>query len=727
MTAKKKDTPLAGDQQSDMDKIEAKVKKMLDPSEPDSTDDAPENDVKDERPGTAPELDKKDAEIKLPTEIKIVSDEEEHLVNVLNKPVEKPTEGSQVLANTEDSTETSVHNKAAEESPATDDQSSDPLEYKYDEEAEPLNQDNMQSDNRAENGEVQGSALEESITDEATEKAVDDIVASESDELLKAEDEKRAKISEPPKKATLLAKIKRLPSAWWHSRRAQKITLALIVLGLALGMTVPTSRYFMLNTAGIRSEASIQILDDSTQQPLKNVSVKLRGQSVMTDSEGIAKFSSLKLGRTELVVEKRAFAALRKTITLGWGSNPLGDVTLNPVGSQYTFRVIDFLSGQPLNKIEAVSGEASAFSDEKGLIKLTIDKTDDSPVEVSLAGEDLRAENLSIDANDMSEHVVEMVPARKHVFISKRSGKYDVYKIDIDGQNEEVVVGGSGHEKNDMVLVPHPENEFAALVSTRTGARNSQGFLLSTLLLIDLSDNSTVEVALSERVQVLGWIDNKLVYVRIVAGSSAANPNRHRLMTYDLETFDTQELASSNYFNDVLIAKNRVYYAPSSAYQTEPAALFSVKADSTDRKKVIDKEAWSLFRTGYDSLALSVGQDWYGLNIDSGQAMKLGGEPANLRDRPYVDSPDGKNSLWIDIRDGKGVLLLHGNASNQDTQVLVLSGLKTPIRWLNDSSVVYRVVTAQETADYALSINGGEPKKIRDVTDTAGVDDWYYY
>lgn len=727
MAAKKSNTPSSDDKrEEDINKVEERVKKMLDPSEPPEQQDSTAGE-----PSTAPEVSKVDDELELPREIKISGEDEKN-----DTQAEKVPKQIAVSEHASSENEDAVKNNETELTIA-DETSQSAVESEEAEQPEGLgesvDQQGLDVADEAANEDDTGEKVEDravAAADESddTDKAVDEIVAAESDELLKAEDEKRAKLSEPIKKPSILERIKHLPSAWWHSRRAKRITLILFLVVLFVVMTVPVSRYFMLNTVGVRSGASIQILDDSTQQPLKNVSVSMRGQTVQTNSDGEAKFTDLKLGQTELLIEKRAFAVLRKSVTLGWGSNPLGNASLTPVGSQYSFRVIDFLSGRPLGKVEAVSADASAFSDDNGLIKLTVDKTDDLPVNVSLTGAGLRTEKFSIDANDTSVREVIMVPGRKHVFISKRSGKFDVYKIDVDAKNEEIVVPGSGHERSDMMLAPHPEKEFAALVSTRTGARNGHGYLLSTLLLIDLSDNSTVEVALSERVQILGWIDNKLIYVRIAAGSSATNPSRHRLMTYDLESFESNELASSNYFNDILIAKKRVFYAPSSAYETKPTALFSVKADGTDKRKITDKEVWSLFRTAYNTLTMAiVGQEWHELNLDNGHITKLGGEPANLRNRIYTESPDGKKSLWIDERDGKSALLVHDNESNQDSEVLFLSGMKAPLRWLDNNNLIYRLATSQETADYALSINGKEPKKIRDVTDTPGIDSWYYH
>jgi hypothetical protein len=749
MTAKKPDadTP-PSEEEADMKKIEEKIKRMLDPS----VSDAPEKpaDDKENEPSTAPEFKEPTEGIALPTEIKIMSADEKVETPETNKSKSIPIK----IDASDSETDNVVVREESKEAEVTKTDESEPDAEAPDLTAiDPLDEaqetavvgagdaetdDASGTEEAAETSETEAeSKLDEEenedaepipspVIDHETDKAVDDIIASDSDELLEAEDEKRQTITKQPK-VSLLTRVKRLPAIWWHNRLARRATLAFLFVGLLITLTVPPSRYFLLNTFGVRSGASIKILDDSTQQPLRNVRVSLRGQSELTDNEGVARFNKLKLGRTELVVERRAFAPVKRNVTLGWGSNPLGDASLTPVGIQYSFIVTDFLSSKPLSKVEAVSDEASAYSDEKGQLRLTVDKTDDSPFEIKLVKEGLRTELFTIDPNDTSERAVQMAPGRKHVFISKRSGKFDVYKIDADGKNEEVIVAGSGHERSDMVLVPHPQKEFVALVSTRTGARNGQGFLMSTLLLIDLSDNSTVEVALSERIQVLGWLGDKLMYVRIVAGSSAANPSRHRLMTYDLESFESQELASSNYFNDLLIAHNRVYYAPSSAYQSEAVALWAVKGDGKERQKIKDEETWSLFRTGYQILTLAIGQDWFEYNLGSGQVTELGGEPANLRDRAYTDSPDGKKSVWLDVRDGKGVLLAYDIEANKDTQVLELSGIKTPVRWLNNTSLVYRVSTAQETADFALSLDGGEPKKIRDVTDTAGVDSWYYY
>ncbi len=563
--------------------------------------------------------------------------------------------------------------------------------------------------------------------DKAVDEAVDDIIARESDALLEAEDEKLAAAFDSHKPSFR----ERLIGFLWHNK-AVRITLLLLLIGGAVAAAiVPTSRYFVLNSFGVRSSASLTSIDDSTQQPLKNVMVLLAGQSTQTDKQGKVSLQKLKLGRQELVIEKRAFAPVKKSLTVGWGSNPLGDIKLTPVGTQYVFEATDYLSGKPVGKVESISGEASAVSDDKGLIRLTLDKEESAKLEelqVVIKAEGYREEKLTLDADTKEVQKLRLVAERKHAFITKRSGKYDVYTIDVDGKNEKLLLAGTGSEREDMVLVPHPTTDVVALVSTRDNKRNKDGFLLSNLTVIDIKSGDTKSVTTSERIQIIDWIGNRLVYVQIASGASTANPKRHRLMSYDQSTESSKELASSNYFNDVLVAGGKVFYAPSSAYSGGiNSSLFRIDADGSNRQVALGEEVWSLFRASYEQLILSLQQQWFEYKLGEGKAAKLSGEPANLTSRVYVDSPDHKRSLWVDTRDGKGVLLAYDIATKQDTILRSQSGLKNPVHWLNNTTIVFRIHNDQETADYAISLDGGEPVKIRDVTNTDGVDRWYYY
>ncbi len=551
--------------------------------------------------------------------------------------------------------------------------------------------------------------------------AVDDIVEKESDQVLAAEDAEVAKAFDG-KKETWKEKLKRLYQQWWDNKRLRYATFAGLGVFVLLTGLIPPSRYFVLNTVGVRSRASIVVMDDSTDRPLKNVQVTLGKQTAKTDSKGTASFKGVRLGRQNLSVEKRAFAASKKPVTIGWGSNPLGKVQVTPVGAQYTFYATDWLSGKPVEKAEASSGDFDAAADKEGKIVLTIDASDAEDMDVTISAADYRSETVKLDLSNKAQVATRLVAKRKEVFVSKRSGKYDLYKIDVDGKNEELVLAGSGNENESISLLPHPTSEVTALVSIRGTTRNKDGYPLSTLTVIDLSDNSTESVVQAEDIRLLGWSGDRLVFTQIAAGASAPNAKRQRLVSYDVKSNEKKELASSNSFNDFVLIGDTIYYAPGNPYNTSVSnSVYSQKVDGSGKTAVLDKEAWAIFRTGYSELTMSSDQAWYTLKVGTSKATRRTSAPTDYQDRYFVNSPDGKTSLWMEERDGKNTLLLHDIQGDSDKVLKSQAGLQSPLRWLNSTTLIYRIQTPGESADYVMSINGGEAKKIRDVTRTTDV------
>ena len=565
--------------------------------------------------------------------------------------------------------------------------------------------------------------------DTELEQIVEDIERHDSDELLEHEDAELTAAFKPGARPSLRQRLKGAVTAWWHNKRARNLTFAGFGAFVLILLLVPLTRYFVLNSVGVRVKASVHVLDYQTQQPLKNVTVKLAGRQALTDGQGNASLASLKMGATQLIIERRGFATSERGVTLGLGSNPLGEFSIEATGATYRFVVKDWLSGKPIEKAEAFSGDASAFANEEGKIALVVSPEAIEGAKAVVRFEGYRSESFELDKLDKNERGVKLVPAKKHLFVSKRSGKYDVYKIDADGQNEMLLLAGTGTERDDIVLVPHPADEVAALVSTRDNLRNSDGFLLSALYLIDVQSGALTKLAQSERIQVIDWLGKRIVYVTVAEGASASNPRRHRLVSYDHQEKDKTDLASSNYFNDVLSAGGKIFYAPSNTYQQDQsgAKLFSVNANGGDKKTVLNGEAWNVFRTDYNRLAIATESEWYEYQLGSAAATKLLQRPASVVSKMFIDNHDRSYAVWLEERDGKGVLLLRNTKTGKDHPLETRSGLQTPAYWLSKNQVVFRVATNDETADYVINVDGGAPVKIRDVSKTSGIDSWYFY
>jgi hypothetical protein len=423
------------------------------------------------------------------------------------------------------------------------------------------------------------------------------------------------------------------------------------------------------------------------------------------------------LGKQTVSAHKVAFADWSKTVSIGPGTTNLPAVSLKAVGTQFTFTLTDYLSDKAVAGAEVTSGQASAQADKTGKAILTVQPSDKPTFTVTVSAKNYRSEKLQVSTTDKAPQKVALVPAGKEVFISKQSGKYDLYKADLDGKNRTVLLAGTGNETPSLGLSVSPDGDEAALVSTRDNQRDSDGYLLSTLTLVRVDTGATVTLEHAESVQLLGWSGTRLVYQETVAGASAANPNRQRLISFDYHTGKRLQLASANYFNGALLIGNKAYYTVSNTDPSASPSFSAIGVDATGKQTIASKEFWTMVRTDYATIALQTPAGWLQYTI-GGSGTKAGTAPGSYNSREYLTGPDGDISLWTDVRDGKGVLLAHDNASGKDTVVTSQAGLGNPVRWINDDTVVYRVATAQESADYAVSLQGGQPKKIVDVTNT---------
>lgn len=567
-----------------------------------------------------------------------------------------------------------------------------------------------------------GEAMEESskrdLTDEEIDKVVDDIVRTESDEAIAEADAKIEALKQKKEKLTFKHKVANYFRAWWENKPIRYGTFAAFGLLLVVIALLPTTRYTMLNIFGVRVGTSMTVIDSQTRLPLKNINVSLQDKTQATNEDGYVEFTDLKLGKSQLLISKIGYADNDREIVLGWGSNPIGNQELIATGEQFTFILSDWQSGEKITTAEANAGENSAKADDTGKIVLTVGQENISDVEVVISAENYRDEVLGSSQLSDDEIDIKLVPAKKHVFVSNRSGEFDLYKIDVDQKNEEILLGSTGKEREVPTVLTHPTRNLTAFVSSRDGDENSDGFILDGLFLIDVESGDTNRIARSEQLQLLGWSGDNLIFWQVVEGTSRANPERSKIISYNERTSERTELAAANYFNDIELIDDTVYYAVSSyAVPQSQAKLYSINIDGTGKQELINKQVWSIFRTVYNKLLFNTeDQKWYEKELDQ-EVQEVGQQPAP-QGYKYVDSPNGEKTAWVEVRDGKGVLLLSDTSEINEEQILTLPGVNEVLYWLNDTSLVFRLITNTETADYIVDITKKEPIKITDVTAT---------
>lgn len=552
-----------------------------------------------------------------------------------------------------------------------------------------------------------------------TTQAIAEITKEDDETLLDIETAPVDKSTEVPLKKR--GRIREFFRRWWGNPVARWCTIiGLVVIVIAAGLW-PASRYAVLNTVGVRASTTLKVIDAETRLPLKNVTVSASGVTVKTNGDGQATLRGVELGTQTIRIERAAFAPVSLERTLGWGSNPLEDVLLAATGLQLRFTALDYLSAKPVTAAQASVGDAVAVADDQGRIVLTAADPEADTITVELTAQGYKIEHvvMAVASSDAIREI-KLVPAQPLVYISKQSGKYDVFKTDIRAEKPELLLAGTGNERRDSLrLVASPDGSTAAFVSTRTTQRDADRYPMSTLTLIQSADGSNRAIDLAQQIEPIAWNGNTLVYYVVYASASSANSQRSKIIAYDTSSSTRKVLATADYFNGAQVIGGTLYYATTQTDPTLPSRFAKISISGNGKATLLEKPVWSMLRTSPTEMSLETIDGWYTYLIGDTAAHR-GTAVDYANRRAYTDTPDGKMTAWVDNRDGKGVIVLTDMSTGSERVVASASGLQSPLRWLGAGVLSYRVVTTDETADYAVSINGGEPRKVIDVTDVDG-------
>ncbi len=552
--------------------------------------------------------------------------------------------------------------------------------------------------------------LRDTTENKETDKAVDDIMHDDAEATLPGGDDKAIVM-----KQSFWERTKNFFAGWWSNPWKRYGTLGVLVALFAVIAFVAPVRAAVLNLVGVRSSVIVHVYDGASNLPLKNAVVSSDGKSVKTDENGQAKLKDLHLGKRDIKISKVAFATATEKLNLGMRVVDIGDVTLKPIGAQLTYMLTDYLSGKPVEDAALTSGESTAKSDKDGKAIITVqpDNIKDGTITISAAG--YRTDEVSPPSDLTATTHYKLVPAAHAIYVSKASGKYDVYKTYLDGKDRKILFAGTGLENQSITTLPSPSGRLVAVASTRDNKRNSDGYLLTALNIVDVASGQDTNIDYAEQISLLGWQGNTLVYSQTVAGASAANPSRQKIISYDTDSGKRYQLASANGFSGTQMVGNTLYYATSATDPKNPSNFARIKADSSGKQILLTANVWSVLRTGYDTMKLQTNSAWYDYKV-SDSKPSASTPSTTYASRFYADNPAGTKSVWVDVRDNNGVLIVHDIKTGKDTELTTQKNMQVAMYWLNDSTVVYRVAGSNEVADYAINVDGGKPMKIADVS-----------
>lgn len=523
-----------------------------------------------------------------------------------------------------------------------------------------------------------------------------------------------------------------------HSKKFWIITVLILLLGGLAAWFIEPSRYWLVNALGRRTTVTVTVVSPAEEQgqevaKLKNVKVNIDGRDFTTDDQGKIEVPDQKFGSINIIATKAGYAEVSHRIKLDYDPffHVLGgkqndtdarnvQLEMPAVGIEVSFVPIDYLSQKPITTGEFVAADMTLKPNDQGVVSFKAPANDANKVSVKSNFNGIYTDKtfeLELGGNEALP--ITFVPSGRHYFLSNRDGTLGIYGANLDGSEQQQVIPGTGREQADTLFAVNASGTFGVLASTRDGERDAQRQVLVRLYVVDLAKKQLTKVDEGRGMSFIGWQGDTLVY----RSTTVSTQPEQALRTLDTSTKKMTELTKAQFMGQGIVALDQVVMSVQEDinkngiidYETESTLRrFDIKSAAM---RELTKNPVSIMQTDFNKVAFSTSTNiWREYNLNTGDLKDISPPGATSRYYSNVVSPDGAKSLVIDKIDGKFTLLTRSASDGAEKQLYSHGGLGGPLRWLGNDVVVFRVVSSSETADYALSLNGGEPKKISDVT-----------
>lgn len=576
----------------------------------------------------------------------------------------------------------------------------------------------------------------------AKEKPADETKATEtkvSEDTSKPNDLLEAK----PRDRSNDSRFKR----FWHAYTSKKkfSIPATVVVALAIVLAVPMTRYQALGLF-IQKNFSVRVLDAESGKPVSEAEVALAGRTAQTDADGKATIQKVKPGNAELRVTKKYFKDFSQTtfISLTDGKNSK-EVKLQATGRQVSVTVKNKINGKVLDGVTISALDTEAKTDDKGQATIVLPANQKTvKATLSLKGYNDFTGQLEI-VEQSGKNEFSLTPSGKIYFLSKKSGRIDLVKTNLDGTDRKTVLAGTGREQDgDTVLLASRDWKYLALKSRREGE-------LAKLYLIESSNDkvSTMDEG-DANFGLVGWQGNYFIYTVNRNSVKLGDNKKESLKSFNAPTKQitilddtagetlTHEWTKVQRYQNLgwfALLDDRILYAKfwnhsygefvRSPVQGKQDFIMSIRADGQNKQTLEDFDAAS---SVYLNVVLyKPNEVYYSLNqllggykdrtiyyeFEEGQlkpAQDLS-EAMSKSYPTYLLSPSGKEVFWSEARDGKSTLFVGDNSADKEKEIAALSQFKQ-YGWYTDDLLL--VSKDSSELHIMAKSKGAKPLKISD-------------
>jgi len=582
-------------------------------------------------------------------------------------------------------------------------------------------------------------AEDDNINNPETDKAVDDIVAKESDMVLAVDDILAAKRNPVVSESTWKDKLQSvLHSKWtWLG-----LGLVLIIL---LGL--PLTRYKLLGTI-IKKSITLTVTDSQTGTPVSNATVELGGTKLKTDANGQAKLRA-GVGQQSVIVAKQYYKTDDSHYFVGFSNDKPLVVRLVATGRLVPIVVDNIISGQPVAGVVIHVLNTTAKTNLKGqtTIALPTRSLRDSAT-LSLNGFNTKTVNVEITSNLLPANSFTLTPSGSMYFLTNSNGTINVTKANLDGSNPQTVLAGTGHETAATTrLLASRDWQYLVLEANRSGNGPA-------LYLIDTANNQVTEFDSSATLfNLIGWYNHDFIYSLTSTTTSQSQSGSQILKAYDadhneLDLLDQNQAVgnATSYayqtFNNFFLAGSQVIYDTtwttvggySLSNQDDTIRAFDLDSQTKkDYQSFLATNTVSLTSVRYQPQAIyfaastTSGTSYYQYDNQTVQPAAINQTIFDQNNPTYVLSPSGSQTVWAKPSNGQDLFLVGDANANNPKQIAALNGY-SPYGWYGNNYILASQDNNQLYILPATGLSSGrQPLKISNYYEPATNAQAYEY
>jgi hypothetical protein len=490
--------------------------------------------------------------------------------------------------------------------------------------------------------------------------------------------------------------------AWYRKHLLIAIPLT-ILMALLIIVIIPFLRYAFFGLF-YEQNYSIAVVDSQTKGPVSGATVTAGSVSGQTDGSGKATLKT-KPGHHAVQITKKYYKDSQLNVTLPvLKQKSVPQTTLVATGRQVKITVVNTINKKPVSEASIKVADITAKTDSAGNTLLVLPPgVPEQHGILSANGYNDTDVTVKVSDTEVAQNNFKITSAGKIYFLSKRTGKIDVMKSNLDGTDQKVVLAGTGTESDtDTILLASRDWKYLALKSKRDNSPAKLYYIDTSVDKLNTLDEGNADF------QLVGWAGDTFVYQVNRNGMSqwqvglfaikSFNATNSKLTLLDQSSAagtDSNHYAHENYIqkyiidNTLVFEKNWTNNNGADLLNGKQAGIYSVNVDGSGPKTVkgfsYDQNASfinitsTLYKPKTVYYEVSNGDNYSYFKYETGNLTA----DNNLKDSfyaflnsgysTYLTSPSAKQTFWTEARDGKSSFLLGDPNAGGEKEVALLN------------------------------------------------------